>query len=78
MSWFSKLGRWCSSIVLFAQSCLTLRDPMDYSHPGSSVPGTPQARVLEWVAISLSRGSSQHGEMVDDANINRISIFILC
>ena len=71
MSWFSKLGRWCSSIVLIAQSCLTLHDSMDYSHPGSSVHGTPQARVLEWVAISLSRGSSQHGKMVDDANINR-------
>ena len=32
---------------------------MDYSLPGSSVHGTSQARVLEWVAISFSRGSSQ-------------------
>ena len=37
-----------------AQSCLTLRDPMDCSLPGSSVPGIPQARTLEWVAISFS------------------------
>ena len=37
------------------QSCLTLRDPMDYSLPGSSVPGIFQARVLEWVAIAFSR-----------------------
>ena len=42
------------------QSCLTLCDPMDYSLPGSSVHDIPQARILEWVAISFSRGSSQH------------------
>ena len=42
-----------------AQSCLTLCDPMDCSPPGSSVHGFLQARILEWVAISFSRGSSQ-------------------
>ena len=42
-----------------AQSCPTLCDPMDYSLPGSSVHGIFQAIVLEWVAISFSRGSSQ-------------------
>ena len=42
-----------------AQSCQTLSDPMDCSLPGSSVHGIFQARVLEWVAISFSRGSSQ-------------------
>ena len=42
-----------------AQSCPTLCDPMDCSLPGSSVPGILQARILEWVAISFSRGSSQ-------------------
>ena len=36
------------------QSCLTLCDPIDGSPPGSSVPGTLQARTLEWVAISFS------------------------
>ena len=41
------------------QSCLTLCDPMDYSVPGSSVHGTFQARVLEWVAISFSSRSSR-------------------
>ena len=41
-----------------AQSCLTLCDPMDCSLPGSSIHGIFQARVLEWVAISYSRGSS--------------------
>ena len=41
-----------------AQSCLTLWDLMDCSLPGSSVHGIFQARVLEWVAISFSKGSS--------------------
>ena len=36
------------------QSCLTLCDPVDCSPPGSSVLGILQARILEWVAISLS------------------------
>ena len=38
-----------------AQSCLTLRNPMDCSLPGSSVHGIFQARVLEWVVISFSK-----------------------
>ena len=42
-----------------AQLCLTLCDPMDCSLPGSSVHGILQARILEWVAISFSRGSSR-------------------
>ena len=37
-----------------AQSCPTLRDPMDYSPPGSSVHGIFQARGLEWGAIAFS------------------------
>ena len=43
---------------LVSQSCLTLCDPMDCSPPGSSVHGVSQARMLEWAAISFSRGSS--------------------
>ena len=42
-----------------AQSCPTLCDPMDSSLPGSAVHGIFQARILEWAAISFSRGSSQ-------------------
>ena len=38
-----------------AQSCSTLRDPMDCSLPGSSVHGILQARVLEWGAIAFSK-----------------------
>ena len=41
------------------QSCLTLCDPMDCSPPGSSLYGILQARILEWIAISSCRGSSQ-------------------
>ena len=47
----------CESEV--SQSCPTLCDPMDCSPPGSSVHGIFQARILEWVAISFSRGSSR-------------------
>ena len=41
-----------------AQSCLTLCNPMDCSPPGFSVHGIFQARILKWVAIAYSRGSS--------------------
>ena len=43
---------------LVAKSCPTLCDPMDYNPPGSSVHEILQARILEWVVISFSRGSS--------------------
>ena len=45
--------------VLVTQYCLTLCDPMDCSLLGSSVHGTPQARILEWVSIPFSKGSFQ-------------------
>ena len=41
------------------QSCPTLCDPVDCSLPGFSIHGTLQARILEWVTISFSRGSSR-------------------
>ena len=43
---------------LVTQSWLTLCNPMDYSPPGCSVHGILQVRILEWAAISSSRGSS--------------------
>ena len=52
-----------------AQSCPTLCDPMDCSPSGSSVHGIFQARVLEWVAISISRGSSRTR---DQTQVSRI------
>ena len=42
-----------------AQSCLTLCDPVDCSPLGSFIHGILQARIVEWVAISFSRRSSQ-------------------
>ena len=42
-----------------AQSCPTLCDAMGCSLPGSSIHGIPQSRILEWIAISSSRGSSR-------------------
>ena len=53
--------KWVLSVLLATQSCPTLWDPMDYSPPGSSVHGILQARILEWVAIPFSRGSSRLG-----------------
>ena len=51
--------RICCCCCLVAKSCPALSDLMDCSPPSSSVHGTSQARILEWVAISSSRGSSQ-------------------
>ena len=45
--------------LLVPRSCLTLCSPMDCSLPDSSVRGISQARVLEWVAVSFSKRSSQ-------------------
>ena len=45
--------------VLAAQSCLTLCNLMDYSLSGSSIHGIFQTRILEWVVIPFSMGSSQ-------------------
>ena len=53
-SWVLK--NWCFQIVMLEK---TLESPMDCSLPGSSIYGIFQARVLEWAAISFSRGSSQ-------------------
>ena len=52
-----------------AQSCPTLCNPVDCSLPGSSLHGTLQARILEWVTISFSRGSSQAKDWTWDSRI---------
>ena len=60
IEWFAlEMNRDHSVIFEVAQSCPTLSNPMDCSLPGSSIHGIFQARILEWVAISFSRGSSQ-------------------
>ena len=50
---------WRKKKVLVAQLYLTLCNPMECSPPGSSVHGILQAKILEWVAISFSRGSGE-------------------
>ena len=59
-----------------AQSCPTLCDPMDCILPGSSVHGIFQAIVLEWIAISFSRGSSQPRDWTQVNHIVDIRILI--
>ena len=54
-SWATREAKAC---VLVTQLCLTLWDPMDCSPPCFSVHGILQARILEWVAVPFSRGSS--------------------
>ena len=49
---------WNSMVVLVTKPCPTHWNSMDCSRPGSSVHGILQARILEWVAILFSRGSS--------------------
>ena len=56
---WSRQGNECYSLCSVVQLCLTLRNPIDYSLPGSSVHGIFQARKLEQVAIFCSRGSSR-------------------
>ena len=48
-------------VCLISLLSQTLCDPMDCSPPGSSVNGILQARILEWVGISFSRGSPDLG-----------------
>ena len=55
----SSPGDRCCCCHLVNKSCLTLCDPTDCSLPGSSVHGISQTKLLEWVAISFSRTSSQ-------------------
>ena len=65
----------CSLIYMFesesgvVQSYPTLCDPLDCSPPGSSIHGILQARILEWVAISFSRGSSQPSDWTQVSHI---------
>ena len=55
---------------MLIQSCLTLCDPMDCSLPGSSVHGIPQARILEWVAISFSTRVIKLATIIDIINLS--------
>ena len=54
-------------------SCVQLCDPMDCSQPGSSVHGISQARILKWVAISYSKGSSQPRDRTHVSYVSYVS-----
>ena len=58
----------CVCVCVVAQSCPTLCNPTDCSPPGSFVHGIPQARILEWVAISFSR--TYHIEFINGIHLN--------
>ena len=60
--------------VLAAQLCLTLHNTMDCSPPGSSVHGILQAKVMEWVAILFTRGSSQPRNWTQDSALQEVSL----
>ena len=61
LSWqqMKKQGNYPCVKLLVTQACLTLYDPVDRRPPGSFIHRILQARILEWVAILFSRGSSQ-------------------
>ena len=59
------------------QLCPSLCDPMDCSSPGSSVHGILQARILEWVAMPFSRGSSWPRDSTCDSYVSCIGRWVL-
>ena len=61
---------------LVTQSCLTHCNAMDCSPPGSSVHEISQTRLLEWVAISFSRGSSQPRDQTHVTCIGRWTLLL--
>ena len=67
--WF--LLRWTGWISLQSKgvSCPNLRGPMDCSPPGSSIHGILQVRILEWVAVPFSRGSSPPRDQTQASHI---------
>ena len=67
--WSSVCGSPTQRVAQVTQLCLTLCHPMDCSPPGSSVHGILQARILEWVAILFSRGSSQPRDQTQVSHI---------
>ena len=60
------------------QSCSTLCDPMDCNQPTSTVHGISQSRILEWVAISYSRGSSQLRDQTHLSSSSYLGFFMIC
>ena len=71
---------WCIKVKSeseVAQSCLTLRNPMDCSLPGSSVHGIFQARVLEWGATAFSKKCSNYSTIARISHACKVMLTIL-
>ena len=66
----------CCAVCSVPQSCPTLCDPVDCSLLGSSVHGISQVRMLEWVAISSFRGSSQPRDRTCVSGIGRQILYL--
>ena len=62
---------------LCAKPCLTVCDPMDFSPPGSCAYGILQVRILQWVAISSSRGSSWPRDQTQVSYVSCLGRWIL-
>ena len=69
--------RWKKVKVLVAQSCPAFCNPMDCSPQGSTIHGIFQARILEWVVISFSRGSSWPRDQTHVSSISCIGRRVL-
>ena len=68
----------CVCVHACAQSCPTLCGPLDCSTPGSSVHGIFQAKVLEWVVVSFSRGSSWPRDQTNPRLLRLLRWQVLC
>ena len=69
----SSLLSYTPCVGLHAQLCPILCNPVDCSPPGSSVHRIFQARILEWVTISSSKGSSRHRDRTCDSCVSCIT-----
>ena len=70
--WGQTFQRICRLFAgLVPESCSPLWDPMDYSLPSFFIHGISQARILEWVALSFSRGSSRPRDQICTSDIGR-------
>ena len=84
-SWFIKLCSFqvnsnviqLNAHVLSCSVLSDLRDPIDYGPPGSSVHGIFQSRILKWLAMSFSRGSSQLRDRIWVSHVSYIRKQIL-
>ena len=68
--------RWVRACMLSHFSCVWLCSPMDWSPPGSSVHEILQARILEWIAMPSSMGSSQPRDWTCVSCLGRLILYL--